>query len=89
MVTVFPGHTYSTRLLSLTAVMHNGHFIERVGFFNPIAKEGHASISDRIAHWVGQGATISNDALYVNKEVNKSSLILTVVIIATHRASTC
>lgn len=33
----------------------NGRFIERVGFFNPIAseKEGTRTDLDRIAHWVG------------------------------------
>ncbi len=34
----------------------NGRFIERVGFFNPIAsekKKAPASDLDRIAHWVG------------------------------------
>lgn len=34
----------------------NGRFIERVGFFNPIAsekKKALARIWDRIAHWVG------------------------------------
>ena len=41
----------------------NGRFIERVGFFNPIAsekEEGTRLDLDRIAHWVGQGATISD-----------------------------
>ncbi len=35
----------------------NGRFIERVGFFNPIAsekEEGTRLDLDRIAHWVGQ-----------------------------------
>ncbi len=47
----------STVLLSLTAVMHaTVAFIERVGFFNPIASEKKKALarSDRIAHWVGR-----------------------------------
>ena len=66
----------------------NGRFIERVGFFNPIAsekEEGTRLDLDRIAHWVGQGATISD------QRSKQSSLIChgghdeqT-----THRASTC
>ncbi len=42
--------------------MHrNGRFIERVGFFNPIANGAEEETRldlDRIAHWVGQGATV-------------------------------
>lgn len=57
----------------------NGRFIERVGFFNPIAsaqEEGTRLDLDRIAHWVGQGATISNRvSALIKKEVKKSSLI--------------
>lgn len=36
-----------------------GRFIERVGFFNPIAAGGEERLrldGPRIAHWVGQGA---------------------------------
>lgn len=67
----------STRLLSLTAVMHaTVAFIERVGFFNPIAsekEEGTRLDLDRIAHWVGQGATISDRVAALIKEVNKAA----------------
>ena len=38
----------------------DGRFIERVGFYNPVAKEGAADAlriaHDRVAFWVGQGA---------------------------------
>ncbi len=37
----------------------DGRFIERVGFFNPIAAGGEERVrldGARIAHWVGQGA---------------------------------
>ncbi|ALP52617.1 30S ribosomal protein S16 [Candidatus Tenderia electrophaga] len=40
----------------------DGRYIERVGFFNPVAKgqEERLSIAtDRIEHWVGQGAKTS------------------------------
>ena len=50
----------------------NGRFIERVGFFNPIAsekEEGTRLDLDRIAHWVGQGATISDRVAALIKEV--------------------
>ena len=37
----------------------NGRFIERVGFFNPVARGQEERLrvdSDRIAYWQGQGA---------------------------------
>ena len=54
----------------------NGRFIERVGFFNTIAsekEEGTRLDLDRIAHWVGQGATISDRVAALIKEVNKAA----------------
>ena len=40
----------------------DGRYIERVGFFNPMAKGGEERLRialDRIDHWVGQGAQTS------------------------------
>jgi len=40
----------------------DGRFIERLGFFNPIAVEGEERVrldADRIAHWQSQGAHTS------------------------------
>ncbi|MGL4858419.1 MAG: 30S ribosomal protein S16 [Enterobacteriaceae bacterium] len=40
----------------------DGRFIERVGFFNPIASGQAEQLRldlDRISHWVSQGATVS------------------------------
>lgn len=40
----------------------DGRFIERVGFFNPIAKGQEERLrvdTDRIDYWVGQGAQLS------------------------------
>ncbi|MDU5394333.1 MAG: 30S ribosomal protein S16 [Escherichia coli] len=45
-------------------------------FFNPIAsekEEGTRLDLDRIAHWVGQGATISDRVAALIKEVNKAA----------------
>lgn len=56
----------------------NGRFIERVGFFNPIAsekEEGTRLDLDRIAHWVGQGATIFRSRCGADQRSKKSSLI--------------
>jgi len=40
----------------------DGRFIERVGFYNPIAKGGEESIrvaQDRLSYWRGVGAQVS------------------------------
>lgn len=53
----------------------NGRFIERVGFFNPIASErrrhSHGSGSHRSLGW--RGATISDRVAALIKEVNKAA----------------
>jgi small subunit ribosomal protein S16 len=41
----------------------DGRFIERVGFYNPIAsasEEGLRVALDRVAHWQGKGAKLSD-----------------------------
>ncbi|TMH36079.1 MAG: 30S ribosomal protein S16 [Betaproteobacteria bacterium] len=41
----------------------DGRFIERVGFYNPVAGEGEESLRvalDRIDHWRHQGARLSD-----------------------------
>ncbi len=41
----------------------DGRFIERLGFYNPVAKEGMEGLRlslDRIHHWVSQGAQVSD-----------------------------
>jgi small subunit ribosomal protein S16 len=41
----------------------DGRFIERVGFYNPIASEGEESLRlaiDRIDHWKNKGAKLSD-----------------------------
>lgn len=40
----------------------DGRFIERVGFYNPIAKGGEERLrlaQDRLSYWVGVGAQVS------------------------------
>ncbi|MFT4997545.1 MAG: small subunit ribosomal protein S16 [Chitinophagales bacterium] len=41
----------------------DGRFIERVGFFNPVARGAEERLrveNDRIAHWVALGAQVSD-----------------------------
>lgn len=40
----------------------DGRYIERVGFFNPVARGNEERLRvdlDRVNHWVGQGAQVS------------------------------
>lgn len=40
----------------------DGRFIERVGFYNPVAKEGQEAVridAERVTYWQSQGAQLS------------------------------
>ena len=53
----------------------DGRFIERVGFFNPIA-QGYAERLrvdlERVNHWVAQGASLSDRVATLVKEAQKA-----------------
>ncbi|WP_444678569.1 30S ribosomal protein S16 [Halomonas sp. E19] len=54
----------------------DGRFIERLGFFNPIARGGEERLRvdlDRIAHWQGQGAQMSDRVAELVKEARKQA----------------
>lgn len=49
---------------------HNGKFIERVGFFNPIARGQEEKVrldSDRIEYWISKGAQPSDRVQFLIK----------------------
>ncbi|MEC5214030.1 small subunit ribosomal protein S16 [Polaromonas sp. CG_9.5] len=49
----------------------DGRFIERIGFYNPIAKggeEGLRIVQDRLTHWIGVGAQASPTVLRLIKQ---------------------
>ncbi|MDK9804844.1 30S ribosomal protein S16, partial [Vibrio sp. D406a] len=51
-------------------------FIEKVGFFNPTAKgqeEGLRLDLDRVNHWVGQGASVSDRVAKLVKDAQKAA----------------
>ena len=54
----------------------DGRFIERVGFYNPIAS-GQADKMvldlDRIQHWIGQGASVSDRVAKLIKDAKKAA----------------
>ena len=54
----------------------DGRFIERVGFFNPLAAGQAESLRldlDRVNHWVGLGATVSDRVSALIKEAKKAA----------------
>ncbi len=54
----------------------DGRFIEKVGFFNPIARGQEERLRldlDRIQHWVGQGAQTSDRVAKLVKDAQASA----------------
>ncbi|KMW73278.1 30S ribosomal protein S16 [Photorhabdus luminescens subsp. luminescens] len=54
----------------------DGRFIERVGFFNPIATGKAETLRldlDRIEHWIGLGATVSDRVSTLIKDAKKAA----------------
>ncbi len=53
----------------------DGRFIERVGFFNPIAQGSAERLRvdlERVNHWVAQGASLSDRVATLVKEAQKA-----------------
>lgn len=53
----------------------DGRFIERIGFYNPVAKEGSEGFrvaQDRVAYWTGNGAQVSESVARLLKS-NKAA----------------
>ncbi len=54
----------------------DGRNIERVGFFNPVARGQEERLrvdTDRVAHWVNQGAQLSERVQHLLVEARKAS----------------
>lgn len=54
----------------------NGRFIENVGFFNPTARGQAERLRldlERVEHWVGQGAGLSDRVASLVKEAKKAA----------------
>ncbi|MCP3671270.1 MAG: 30S ribosomal protein S16 [Gammaproteobacteria bacterium] len=54
----------------------DGRYIERVGFFNPIAEGGEERLrveNDRIDHWIAQGAQPSDRVAQLLKDQAKAA----------------
>ncbi len=54
----------------------DGRYIERLGFFNPIARGGEESLrlnNERIDHWVSKGALLSDRVAALRKQAAKAA----------------
>jgi small subunit ribosomal protein S16 len=54
----------------------DGRFIEQIGFFNPIARGQEERLriqQDRIDHWVGLGAQVSDRVAALAKQAGKAA----------------
>ena len=52
----------------------DGRFVERVGFYNPLAKEGEEAVRiamDRLTYWQGKGAQASDTVTRLIKKFAK------------------
>ena len=55
----------------------DGRFIERVGFYNPVAAGGEEALRvqmDRLAYWQGKGAQLSDTVARLAKRYSAKSL---------------
>jgi len=56
----------------------DGRFIERIGFYNPLARGGEESLriaQDRLSYWTGVGAQTSDVVARLVKQAAKSAAI--------------
>ena len=57
-------------------VRRDGRFIERIGFYNPLAsdkEEGLRVVQDRLAYWQGVGAQLSPTVARLVKQAGKAA----------------
>ena len=54
----------------------DGRFIERIGYFNPVAGESEQGLvvhAERLAYWTGTGAQVSPTVARLVKQANKAA----------------
>lgn len=54
----------------------DGRFIERVGFYNPVATEGQESLRlqmERVSHWQSKGAQLSDTVARLVKQAGAAA----------------
>lgn len=61
----------------------DGRYIERLGFFNPIARGQEVPMQinlDRVDYWVGQGAQLSDRVDALQKQLRKTQPVAAVAV---------
>lgn len=56
----------------------DGRFVERLGFYNPVASEGEEGLRlalERIEHWISHGAQVSPAVARLVKEYAKKTAV--------------
>jgi small subunit ribosomal protein S16 len=64
-------------------VRRDGRFIERVGFYNPVASGGEEPLRvlfDRMAYWVGNGAQVSPTVARLAEQAKKAANLPAVAV---------
>lgn len=54
----------------------DGRYIERLGFYNPVGKEGLENVriaQERLSHWIGKGAQMSDTVAVLAKNLAKTA----------------
>ncbi len=54
----------------------DGRFIERIGFYDPKAPEGREALRfnlDRVSHWQGKGAKVSDTVARLLRQASKTA----------------
>ncbi len=67
---------YYTVVVADSRNKRDGRCIERIGFFNPLAKGQEETLRldlDRVAHWVEQGAQTSDRVATLIKQAKKAA----------------
>jgi len=67
---------FLTLLWLISADRRDGRFIERIGFYNPLAKGAAESLriaQDRLTHWTGVGAQCSPTVVRLVKQAAKAA----------------
>jgi small subunit ribosomal protein S16 len=69
-------HPFYQIVVTDSRTSRNGRFIEKVGFFNPMARGQEVRLEmqkERVDHWIGQGAQTSVRVSTLIKELDKKA----------------
>ena len=68
-------HPFYRVVAATTEAPRDGRYIERLGFFNPVARGGEIRLNldaERVQYWQGNGAQVSERVAALLKEFDKA-----------------